>query len=147
MAMNYDRMRKHELVALLAQVRNEKGRAPGDIVSRLRRLPIDYGQEHVILVSLDTKLHVLGMKVLFKGGIECSVVDIRVLLRGALMVGKSTGFILAHNHPSGECTPSREDMALARRLKDACDIIGLQLVDMLIFSECSHSSMKEAGYI
>ena len=59
----------------------------------------------------------------------------------------STSLILAHNHPSGDASPSKDDLELTRRLKQAGDILGLEVLDHLIITADSHVSLKEQGIL
>ena len=53
--------------------------------------------------------------------------------------------MVCHNHPSGNPEPSPEDIRVTKRLKDACELIGIQLLDHIIFGEDRHVSLKERG--
>jgi DNA repair protein RadC len=55
--------------------------------------------------------------------------------------------IVAHNHPSGDLTPSREDIEITKKLVDTGNIMGITVLDHVIIADVRHFSMKEAGYI
>jgi DNA repair protein RadC len=99
---------------------------------------LDADQEHFIVLALDTKLHVTGFKVIASGGMAGVVVDRRVLFRAALLLG-ATSVVLAHNHPSGDSTPSQEDRALTRPLVAAGRMLDLQVHDHLILGRDVYS--------
>ena len=145
--MNYEHMRKDELIAVIRQLKSEKMDAPPTVVQSLRDLRVDYSRESFILIVVDNKLKVLKRKVLFTGGVETSIIDIKVLLRETLTVRKASGIIIAHNHPSNDCTPSQEDISLTRRVMESCKLMGISFIDSIIFSEYSYLSMKESNYL
>jgi DNA repair protein RadC len=96
------------------------------ILSRL-----DADQEHFIVLALDAKLGITGYKVVSSGGMASTFVDSRILFRSALLLGAAS-ILLAHNHPSGDSTPSPEDRALTRQLVAAGRMLDLQVHDHLI---------------
>lgn len=96
------------------------------------------------IVLLDTKHRVIRIKLVSIGGLDATVVHPRDVFREAAAVGASA-IVLFHNHPSGDPTPSSDDFALTRRLVDAGDIMGIDVVDHLILSEQRYYSMVEAG--
>ena len=81
------------------------------------------------------------------GGAGACVIDVRSLIRGAILAG-AHAIILGHNHPSGDPTPSREDVAMTAAVQRACDAVGILLADHVIV--CEHgenSSMLERGLL
>lgn len=111
---------------------------------------LDDDQEHFIVLFLDKGNKVTGFKVMFTGGIGETTVDLGVLYRNVLLMG-ATGIILSHNHPSGRLEPSREDIALTKKIEEAGKIFGVKLVDHIIFStnlyDNSYNSLREYGLI
>lgn len=88
-------------------------------------------QEECLVLYLNHASKLLGAQKLSKGGINSTVVDIRIILATALK-SLSTGIILAHNHPSGKLVPSEADKRLTKQLNDACDLMDIKLIDHLI---------------
>ena len=88
-------------------------------------------QEEVKILLLNRSNKVLGVYPLAKGGLNSCEVDIRIILSVALKT-LSTGIILIHNHPSGNTKPSKADIAITEKLKSACDIMNIVLLDHLI---------------
>ena len=88
-------------------------------------------QEECLVLYLNHASKLLGAQKLSKGGINSTVVDIRIILATALK-SLSTGIILAHNHPSGKLVPSEADKRLTKQLNDACDLVDIKLIDHLI---------------
>ena len=102
------------------------------------------GVEQFGIVLLDTKHRVIRIRVVSIGGLDATVVHPRDVFREAAAAGASA-IVLFHNHPSGDPTPSSDDFALTRRMVDAGDIMGIDVLDHLILSEQRYYSMVEAG--
>ena len=102
-------------------------------------------EEHFYAVALDTRLHALGVFEVSHGTVDYSTANprevfIRLLLAGAVR------FALAHNHPSGDCTPSEPDVKVTKLFSDAGKLMRLPLVDHIILGENStYCSMHEQG--
>lgn len=88
-------------------------------------------QEEFIVLVLNTKLRIVQLIPLFRGGMSSAPVDPKVVLRAVLVAG-GTGYLAAHNHPSGDPEPSPEDRHLTRRLSLAAEAVGLRFVDHVI---------------
>ncbi len=79
------------------------------------------------------------------GTLDASLVHPREVLKG-LLLSNSAACIVAHNHPSGDPTPSQEDIALTRRLYDACQLVGVPVLDhVIIGTDGRYYSWKENG--
>lgn len=124
---------------------NVKISKPNDIY-RLCKDMRQYEREVLRLICLDTNNKVIKNIDIFKGGLNSSVVDIRVLMREVIK-NNSNSFIIAHNHPSGNPTPSQEDKNITARIKEAGEIIGAKLLDHLIIGNGSYKSFKEMGML
>ena len=81
-----------------------------------------------------------------KGGISGTVVDIRIILREAIN-RYASGIILAHNHPSGNCVPSEQDIQITKKLKEACKLMDMNLLDHLIVCDKKYYSFGDEGII
>jgi len=104
---------------------------------------LDSDQEHMTVMFLDNKLNVRGIKTVFSGGMTQSTVDMRVIFRLALLAG-ATSIIIAHNHPSGDCTPSIDDHNVTNRIKDIGAFHQIPLTDHIILgSENEFYSYQE----
>lgn len=88
-------------------------------------------QEQVIVLHLDHANQVKGFQRLSTGGISTTTIDIRLVLSVALKCFAS-GLIISHNHPSGLTQPSEQDKQITKRLKDACKLLDLTLLDHII---------------
>jgi DNA repair protein RadC len=141
--MDYERLSKDQLIAIVRQIQNDKMQNPSAIVESIRKLKIDYNRENFILLVMDNKLKILKQKILFLGSVDQAAVDLKILMREAISTKRCTGIIVAHNHPSGETRPSSEDITFTKRLSDACKLLHLQFFDSIIFTDLNHLSMKE----
>ena len=116
-------------------------RSPSDVARITQLLIGESAQEHFLVVLLDVKNRVLGYSETSRGGIDTYPVDPRIVFRTALAVGASS-LIAAHNHPSGDCTPSTDDILLTRRLKEAGELLGIQLLDHVIVTDTARLSFR-----
>ena len=121
-------------------------RCPQDVAAYL--LP-RYGGgsvERFGVVMLDTKHRVLRATVLSVGTLDASLVHPREVFRAAA-AGAAAALVLFHNHPSGDPTPSADDVALTARLVDAGALMGIEVVDHLVLGDAAYYSFKEQGRI
>ena len=96
------------------------------------------------IVLLDTKHRVLKTAVLSVGTLDASLVHPREVFREAAG-GGAAAIVLFHNHPSGDSTPSGEDVALTTRLVEAGQLMGIEVVDHLVLADARYCSFKEMG--
>lgn len=107
----------------------------------------ELAEEVFILMCLDTKNKVTGLFKVSQGSLNASIVHPREVFKRALMQN-SNAVILAHSHPSGDVTPSGEDISVTRRLQEAGDILGIKVLDHLIIGAGGrYKSFKEDGII
>jgi DNA repair protein RadC len=111
-------------------------------------LPFFYAQrdEVVYLVCLDAKRKVLNCQLLFQGSVNSAHISIRKIVETAL-VYNSTSVILSHNHTSGIAIPSKEDFNVTRKIRDALEMVGIELSDHLIVADDDFVSMLETGML
>lgn len=102
--------------------------------------------ERLICVHLDASGGVLAVEEVGCGGLHSAPVPLRQIIARALSV-EAAGLILAHNHPSGDAAPSREDVAATRRLAEVGQALGLRLHDHLIFAGGSCQSFRASGLL
>ena len=104
-------------------------------------------QEQFAVLYLNRSNLVIGSAILFKGGVSNTTVDMRIVVGSAVKV-LSSGVIVAHNHPSGNLTPSKDDIELTKRLKECLRLMNITLLDHLIITpDFSHRSLAEQGLI
>lgn len=93
---------------------------------------------------LNTKNGVIGKEVISIGSLNASIVHQREVFRPAIK-RSAASIICAHNHPSGNPDPSPEDIAITSRLKETGEIIGIEVLDHLVFGNYTFASLKERG--
>ena len=100
-------------------------------------------QEHLKLLMLNSKSKLLGEKDISKGTVNASLVSPRELFIEALEK-QAVAIILIHNHPSGDVTPSENDIRLTKRVQEAGRLIGIELLDHIIIGNNCYISFAEA---
>lgn len=103
-------------------------------------------QEHLVLLLLNSKTRLIRDVVLFKGTVNSSILSPREVLIEALR-SDAVYMILLHNHPSGDPEPSKEDIGITKRIREAGAIIGIQLIDHIIIGDNQYISLKERGIL
>jgi DNA repair protein RadC len=103
-------------------------------------------QEHFVCLYLNTKNQVIHRKTVFIGSLNASIVHPREVFKEAIK-RSAASIICAHNHPSGDPTPSREDIEVTKRLAECGRMIGIELLDHLIIGDRKFVSLKEKGYM
>ena len=101
-------------------------------------------REHFIVVGLDSKNHIIGLNTVAIGSLTMTIVHPREVFKPLILMN-AAGFLCAHNHPSGDCTPSVEDRTLTARLRQAADLIGITMLDHLILAD-RHYSFADNGW-
>ena len=103
-------------------------------------------QEQLRLLLLDTKCKLVHEKTMSIGTVNSTIMSPREICREALL-RDSTCFILVHNHPTGDPTPSREDISSTVRIMNAAQLIGINLIDHIIIGDNTYISMKDSNLI
>lgn len=98
--------------------------------------------EHLMVIMLNTKYRFIGDYQLSKGTVNSSLASPREIFIKALK-SEAVYIVLIHNHPSGDPTPSREDLIITKRIKDAGNIIGISLIDHIIIGDNNYISLKQ----
>ncbi|MBR1902768.1 MAG: DNA repair protein RadC [Bacteroidaceae bacterium] len=106
----------------------------------------DLTVEECHLMMLNNHLEIINSVMLSHGGLVGTAVDLRELLRHALLA-QATSVILCHNHPSGSLRPSKHDDELTHRAADACKMMGIKFLDHLIVADNNYFSYTEQGRI
>ena len=102
--------------------------------------------ESVFVIYLNQKNVPIGWRKISQGGISSSIVDVRLVLVPALNC-LASGFIICHNHPSGNLNPSAEDRKITDQLKESGNIMSIKLLDHLILTENSFFSFADEGLL
>ena len=98
------------------------------------------------MLLLNTKNHVLAMPVISVGTLSASIVHPREVFQAAISHAAAS-MILVHNHPSGDPTPSPEDIAVTRRMAEAGKVMDIPVLDHIILGDDKFISLKEKGMI
>jgi DNA repair protein RadC len=119
-------------------------RNPDDVVAILKDELLKSDREKLISVMLNAKNVVIGMEVVSVGSLTASVVTARELFKSAILAS-AAAVIISHNHPSGDPTPSQDDIRLTERISKAGELLGIKLLDHVIIGELGHYSFSDAG--
>lgn len=103
-------------------------------------------QEVLLLLMMNQKGRLLREKYMFRGTVNASMISAREIFMEALSA-RAVQIILLHNHPSGDASPSREDIAATKKVKEAGNLLGIALSDHIIIGEHSYVSLREKNYL
>ncbi|KMT60847.1 hypothetical protein X560_0538 [Listeria fleischmannii 1991] len=120
-------------------------KSPSDAVSIVKPELRFLYQEHFHCVFLNIKNQIIHRETVFIGSLNMSVVHPREVFRIALRVSAAS-LICFHNHPSGDPTPSKEDIKVTKRLAASGELLGVRLLDHIIIAQNKHLSMREKSY-
>lgn len=123
-----------------------KVKKPADVANYLMGQMQHLSQEHFVALFLNSKNIIIKQKTIFKGTLNSSIIHPREIFCEAIK-WSSHAIIVAHNHPSGDVTPSTEDIKTTERLIECGDIIGIGLLDHIIIGHNNYLSLVESGYI
>ena len=121
-------------------------RTPQDTLPVLEPELSELAYEKFIALALSTKNHVIAVLPVSSGSLNASIVHPRELFQRAILANCAS-LILAHNHPSGDPTPSPEDIALTRKLVEAGQLLDIPILDHVILGYGKYSSFKEMGLL
>ncbi len=119
-------------------------RSPQDAADLVMPELRDEPQEHFKGIFLNSKNEVLKIRTITIGSLDASMIAPRELFRDAISTN-SASVIIAHNHPSGDPTPSQEDITVSKRLSEAGKVVGIEVLDHLVIGEGRWVSLKERG--
>lgn len=103
-------------------------------------------REHFVLITLDSKNRTIGYHTISVGSLSTSVVHPREVWKSALL-DSAAAVVFIHNHPSGDPAPSREDRDCTNRLVEASKILGIRVLDHIVFGENDYFSFADAGLL
>lgn len=119
--------------------------SPADVVTMFESYLSGVDREHFCIAMLDRKDNLLGLNTVSVGGLSSSIVHPRETFKPAIVIGAAS-IILCHNHPSGDTSPSRDDIEITRRLVEGGKILGIEVLDHVIIGD-GHCSLKAKGLI
>lgn len=119
---------------------------PLHVVNILRNKLREYSKEHFLILSLNTRNELIAVDIISVGTLNASLIHPRETFNKA-MYHHAAQIIIAHNHPSGDCRPSDEDKLITKRLVKVGELVGISVVDHVIFSEKEFISFKDRGLL
>ena len=122
----------------------EQVSCPDDVAGVLREYFADKDREAFLVVFLDTANTLTGFHVASVGGLAASIVEPRQVFKAAILAN-AAAIIVAHNHPSGNPSASREDLRITRQLVEAGKLMGVPVHDSLIITDHGYTSLAEQG--
>ncbi len=129
-------------LALIAYDERLQIRSPSDVVRLMQIEMAHLDQEHLRAICLDTKNRVLKVVTVYIGSLNSSVVRVGEVFKEAIRIN-SAAIIVVHNHPSGDPTPSTEDILVTRQLVEAGKLLDIEVLDHLVIGQGRHTSMRE----
>lgn len=130
------RIHKHETLEMESILSSQK------LAKKMQQELGDKKQEHLVTLYLNTQNQIIHQQTIFIGSATRSIAEPREILHYAIK-HMATSLILVHNHPSGAVAPSRNDDQVTKLVKEACDLMGIVLLDHLIVSHSSYFSYRE----
>ena len=119
---------------------------PEDAARFMRTLLRDDAREHFFALYLNGAHHVVSFSLVSLGTANSAPACPREIFSGAVLVG-AVALIIGHSHPSGDLTPSKEDIMVTKKLREASQVLGIPLLDHVVFSRCDYVSLKERGFV
>lgn len=119
-------------------------RSPQDVFNILSAEMTFLTQEHLRVLLLNTKNEVLAVREIYKGNVNSAVIRIAEVLRPAIREN-CPSIIIAHNHPSGDPTPSPEDILVTRQIRTSAEMMDIELLDHVVIGNQRYVSLKERG--
>lgn len=101
-------------------------------------------QENFFVIYLNIKLNIIKKEILFKGGDTSAYIDVNMMFKNAILCG-AKNIICVHNHPSGDSSPSKEDMNITENIRSLSKITKINLLDHIIVGKNEYFSFKEMG--
>ena len=120
--------------------------SPKDAYEMIKEQLEGLDREQFIIACLNTKNEPTNISVVAVGILNKAIVHPREVFKTAIL-SNAASVMAFHNHPSGETTPSQQDIQLTNRLYEAGELLGIKLLDHLIIGDGSFTSLKEKGYL
>ncbi|MFD0710992.1 DNA repair protein RadC [Paenibacillus sp. GCM10027626] len=121
-------------------------KSPNDVYELLAPEVQHLNKEHFVALLLNTKNHLIAKEIISIGSLNATIAHPREVFHKAIR-HSSASVIAVHNHPSGDPQPSYEDIEITRRLAEAGEIIGIELLDHVVIGEDRYVSLKEKGHM
>ena len=120
--------------------------SPSDAYEMIKEQLEGLDREQFIIACLNTKNEPTNITVVSVGSLNKAIVHPREVFKTAIL-SNAASIMAFHNHPSGETTPSQQDIQLTNRLYEAGELLGIKLLDHLIIGDGTFTSLKEKGYL
>lgn len=116
-----------------------------EVDALLREEMLSWDRERFVALLLDGRNKLLGIDEVSKGSLGASIVHPRELFKAAILAN-AAAIICAHNHPSGDPTPSAEDRRITERLRRAAEVLGIPILDHIVIGDPSFYSFADNGW-
>ena len=141
--LEVERVKLAEGVASYAQ---SPVRLSADVAPLLHSLLDKEAHEVFLLVALDAKNRILGYSEVARGGSSSCAITPAEVYKAAILSG-AVGVVLSNNHPSGDPSPSADDVSMTHRLSEGAKLLGIRVVDHIIVGDPGHFSFLDAGLL
>ena len=126
----------------------EKIKSPAKVYDTIKAImqQMDTSREHLLNVMLNTKNQIIGIEIIAIGTLNACICHPREIFYPAV-ANKAASIIIAHNHPSGDPTPSQEDISVAKKIVEGGKLLGIDVLDSIIIGSDTYCSMKDDGLL
>lgn len=135
-----------ELFRRLKHHRSEKVTSPSIVYQLCKNEMTHLNQEHFVVLYLNSQKELIQKRTVFVGSLNVSVVHPREVFKWAVKYSAAS-IILVHNHPSGDSTPSKQDINVTQALMESGTVMGIDVIDHIIIGKGNFHSLKEIGYM
>lgn len=127
---------------------NRKMNSPTNVMTLARDVlrMHELAEEYLYMICMNTKLELISVFELSHGNVNSSIFSVREMFQKALLAN-AVSIIVMHNHPSGDPTPSNEDITVTERMVEAGKLIGINVLDHIIVGRPMFISLQERGYM
>lgn len=132
--MKYVSVVKMQLVKESRVLFDAKVSSPAVVAKMIKQMTDGSDRELVYVVSVDSKNKPIATELISMGGVNSSIIDVGNIFKHALL-SNAAGVIIAHNHPSGDVTPSVEDIRVTKRIEEAGKLLNLPLLDHVVVGD------------
>lgn len=113
-----------------------------DVYNLVKDELVNSDREMFLSVMLTSKNHLIGVETVSLGSINASIITPRDVFKSAILAN-AVSVILCHNHPSGDLTPSKQDIEITKRLVEVGELIGVKVLDHLVVSDKGYRSLRD----
>jgi len=113
-----------------------------DVYELVKDELVNSDREVFLSIMLTSKNHLIGVETISIGSVNAAILSPREVFKGALLAN-AVSIILCHNHPSGDLTPSEDDIKITKRLIEVGELIGVKILDHLVVSDQGYRSLRD----